>query len=95
MLLTPRLDGERTPRQKRGTPMRERQLSKPLSERTNSSDSERSPDLNLTPQVQPATHVISREPRELCAVRASEEGCGGGGSVQFDHHCFESKSPIM
>ncbi|XP_031427939.1 phosphofurin acidic cluster sorting protein 1a isoform X2 [Clupea harengus] len=65
---SPRLDGERTPRQKRGTPMRERQLSKPLSERTNSSDSERSPDLNLTPQVQPATHVISREPRELCAM---------------------------
>ncbi|XP_076129848.1 phosphofurin acidic cluster sorting protein 1a isoform X2 [Alosa pseudoharengus] len=48
---SPRLDGDRTPRQRRGTPMRERQLSKPLSERTNSSDSERSPDLNLTPQM--------------------------------------------
>ncbi|KAL2094834.1 hypothetical protein ACEWY4_009553 [Coilia grayii] len=49
---SPRLDGERTPRQRHGgTPMRERQLSKPLSERTNSSDSERSPDLNLTPQM--------------------------------------------
>ncbi|XP_063059803.1 phosphofurin acidic cluster sorting protein 1a [Engraulis encrasicolus] len=49
---SPRLDGERTPRQRHaGTPMKERQLSKPLSERTNSSDSERSPDLNLTPQM--------------------------------------------
>uniref|UniRef100_A0A3Q3X4Q5 Uncharacterized protein n=1 Tax=Mola mola TaxID=94237 RepID=A0A3Q3X4Q5_MOLML len=43
---SPRLDGSRTPRQKRvSTPMKERQLSKPLSERTNSSDSERSPEL--------------------------------------------------
>ncbi|XP_028330218.1 phosphofurin acidic cluster sorting protein 1 isoform X2 [Gouania willdenowi] len=43
---SPRLDGGHTPRQKRGsTPMKERQLSKPLSERTNSSDSERSPEL--------------------------------------------------
>ncbi|TMS02389.1 Phosphofurin acidic cluster sorting protein 1 [Larimichthys crocea] len=41
-----RLDGGHTPRQKRiSTPMKERQLSKPLSERTNSSDSERSPEL--------------------------------------------------
>uniref|UniRef100_A0A4W5KBZ8 Phosphofurin acidic cluster sorting protein 1a n=1 Tax=Hucho hucho TaxID=62062 RepID=A0A4W5KBZ8_9TELE len=41
-----------TPRQRRGTPMKERQvLSKPLSERTNSSDSERSPELSHTPQV--------------------------------------------
>uniref|UniRef100_A0AAY4A4D6 Phosphofurin acidic cluster sorting protein 1 n=1 Tax=Denticeps clupeoides TaxID=299321 RepID=A0AAY4A4D6_9TELE len=47
----PRLDGGHTPKHKRGTPMRERQLSKPLSERTNSSDSERSPDLSLTPQM--------------------------------------------
>ncbi|XP_026182947.1 phosphofurin acidic cluster sorting protein 1 isoform X2 [Mastacembelus armatus] len=43
---SPRLDGGHTPRQKRSsTPMKERQLSKPLSERTNSSDSERSPEL--------------------------------------------------
>ncbi|KAG7484934.1 hypothetical protein MATL_G00055490 [Megalops atlanticus] len=48
---SPRLDGAHTPRQKRGTPMKERQLSKPLSERTNSSDSERSPELGHTPQV--------------------------------------------
>lgn len=45
-LPSPRLDGGHTPRQKRvSTPMKERQLSKPLSERTNSSDSERSPEL--------------------------------------------------
>uniref|UniRef100_A0A8B9HJJ7 Phosphofurin acidic cluster sorting protein 1 n=1 Tax=Astyanax mexicanus TaxID=7994 RepID=A0A8B9HJJ7_ASTMX len=46
-----RLDGGHTPKHKRGTPMRERQLSKPPSERTNSSDSERSPELSLTPQM--------------------------------------------
>uniref|UniRef100_A0A8C1EIN2 Phosphofurin acidic cluster sorting protein 1a n=1 Tax=Cyprinus carpio carpio TaxID=630221 RepID=A0A8C1EIN2_CYPCA len=45
------LDGSHTPKQRRGTPMKERQLSKPLSERTNSSDSERSPELTLTPQM--------------------------------------------
>uniref|UniRef100_A0A4W5PX01 Phosphofurin acidic cluster sorting protein 1a n=2 Tax=Hucho hucho TaxID=62062 RepID=A0A4W5PX01_9TELE len=46
------LDGGHTPRQRRGTPMKERRaLSKPLSERTNSSDSERSPELSHTPQV--------------------------------------------
>ncbi|XP_068163995.1 phosphofurin acidic cluster sorting protein 1 isoform X2 [Antennarius striatus] len=45
-LPSPRLDGGHTPRQKRvSTPLKERQLSKPLSERTNSSDSERSPEL--------------------------------------------------
>ncbi|XP_013984990.1 phosphofurin acidic cluster sorting protein 1a [Salmo salar] len=49
---SPRLDGGHTPRQRRGTPMKERRaLSKPLSERTNSSDSERSPELSRTPQV--------------------------------------------
>lgn len=66
--LTPRLDGDRTPRQRRGTPMRERQLSKPLSERTNSSDSERSPDLNLTPQVQIVGHVspVNLRNHSLC-----------------------------
>uniref|UniRef100_A0A4W5K0T6 Phosphofurin acidic cluster sorting protein 1a n=1 Tax=Hucho hucho TaxID=62062 RepID=A0A4W5K0T6_9TELE len=49
---SPRLAGGHTPRQRRGTPMKERQvLSKPLSERTNSSDSERSPELSHTPQV--------------------------------------------
>ncbi|XP_064205401.1 phosphofurin acidic cluster sorting protein 1-like isoform X3 [Anguilla rostrata] len=50
-LPSPRLDGGQTPRQKRSTPLKERQLSKPLSERTNSSDSERSPELGYTPQV--------------------------------------------
>uniref|UniRef100_A0A3B4C3Z0 Phosphofurin acidic cluster sorting protein 1 n=1 Tax=Pygocentrus nattereri TaxID=42514 RepID=A0A3B4C3Z0_PYGNA len=48
---SPRLDGAHTPRQKRSTPMKERQLSKPLSERTNSSDSERSPELGHSTQV--------------------------------------------
>uniref|UniRef100_A0A8C2PTW7 Phosphofurin acidic cluster sorting protein 1a n=1 Tax=Cyprinus carpio TaxID=7962 RepID=A0A8C2PTW7_CYPCA len=48
---SPRLDGSHTPKQRRGTPMKERQLSKPLSERTNSSDSERSPEFSLTPQM--------------------------------------------
>ncbi|XP_030636701.1 phosphofurin acidic cluster sorting protein 1 [Chanos chanos] len=48
---SPRLDGGHTPRQKRSTPMKERQLSKPLSERTNSSDSERSPELGHSTQV--------------------------------------------
>ncbi|KAF5920874.1 hypothetical protein HPG69_006185 [Diceros bicornis minor] len=36
---------------KRSTPLKERQLSKPLSERTNSSDSERSPDLGHSTQI--------------------------------------------
>uniref|UniRef100_A0A8C2I5Q3 Phosphofurin acidic cluster sorting protein 1a n=1 Tax=Cyprinus carpio TaxID=7962 RepID=A0A8C2I5Q3_CYPCA len=48
---SPSLDGSHTPKQRRGTPMKERQLSKPFSERTNSSDSERSPELTLTPQM--------------------------------------------
>ncbi|KAM3857363.1 phosphofurin acidic cluster sorting protein 1 [Diretmus argenteus] len=49
---SPRLDGGHTPRMKRGsTPMKERQLSKPLSERTNSSDSERSPELGHSTPV--------------------------------------------
>ncbi|KAJ8007530.1 hypothetical protein DPEC_G00094980 [Dallia pectoralis] len=53
---SPRLDGGgHTPKQKRqsSTPMKERQLSKPMSEggRTNSSDSERSPDLGHNSQV--------------------------------------------
>ncbi|XP_076018557.1 phosphofurin acidic cluster sorting protein 1 isoform X2 [Genypterus blacodes] len=49
---SPRLDGAHTPRQKRSsTPMKERQLSKPLSERTNSSDSERSPELGHSTPV--------------------------------------------
>ncbi|XP_043826881.1 phosphofurin acidic cluster sorting protein 1 isoform X1 [Dromiciops gliroides] len=46
-----KMDGVHTPRQKRGTPLKERQLSKPLSERTNSSDSERSPDLGHSTQI--------------------------------------------
>ncbi|XP_051537573.1 phosphofurin acidic cluster sorting protein 1-like isoform X3 [Myxocyprinus asiaticus] len=49
--ILPRLDGGHTPKLKRGTPMKERQLSKPLSECTNSSDSERSPELSFTPQM--------------------------------------------
>ncbi|XP_014062787.2 phosphofurin acidic cluster sorting protein 1 isoform X1 [Salmo salar] len=53
---SPRLDGRGpTPKQKRqsSTPMKERQLSKPISEggRTNSSDSERSPELGHCSQV--------------------------------------------
>uniref|UniRef100_A0AAY5EBR5 Phosphofurin acidic cluster sorting protein 1 n=1 Tax=Electrophorus electricus TaxID=8005 RepID=A0AAY5EBR5_ELEEL len=47
---SPRLEGTHTPRQKRSTPMKERQLSKPLTERTNSSDSERSPELGHSTQ---------------------------------------------
>ncbi|XP_072495257.1 phosphofurin acidic cluster sorting protein 1 isoform X1 [Notamacropus eugenii] len=46
-----KMDGIHTPRQKRSTPLKERQLSKPLSERTNSSDSERSPDLGHSTQI--------------------------------------------
>uniref|UniRef100_A0A3B3RIF1 Phosphofurin acidic cluster sorting protein 1a n=1 Tax=Paramormyrops kingsleyae TaxID=1676925 RepID=A0A3B3RIF1_9TELE len=48
---SPRLDGGHTPRLRRSTPTRERQLSKPMSERTNSSDSERSPELGHAAQV--------------------------------------------
>ncbi|XP_051960507.1 phosphofurin acidic cluster sorting protein 1-like isoform X1 [Xyrauchen texanus] len=48
---SPRLDGGHTPKMIRGTPMKERQLSKPLSECTNSSDSEKSPEFSLTPQM--------------------------------------------
>uniref|UniRef100_A0A7N6BQ24 Phosphofurin acidic cluster sorting protein 1 n=1 Tax=Anabas testudineus TaxID=64144 RepID=A0A7N6BQ24_ANATE len=52
------LDGGHTPRQKRmNTPMKERQPSKPLSERTNSSDSERSPELgHSTPVLRKAVY---------------------------------------
>ncbi|XP_069500990.1 phosphofurin acidic cluster sorting protein 1 isoform X2 [Ambystoma mexicanum] len=46
-----KVEGAITPRQKRSTPLKERQFSKPLSERTNSSDSERSPDLGHSTQV--------------------------------------------
>ncbi|XP_016892116.1 phosphofurin acidic cluster sorting protein 1 isoform X4 [Cynoglossus semilaevis] len=59
---SPRLDGGHTPGQKRSssssnTPMKERQLSKPLSERTNSSDSERSPELgHSTPVLRKAVY---------------------------------------
>ncbi|KTG01557.1 hypothetical protein cypCar_00043314 [Cyprinus carpio] len=48
--LSPRLDGGHTPR-KRCTPVKDRQLSKPLSERANSSDSERSPELGHSTQL--------------------------------------------
>uniref|UniRef100_A0A671RFN9 Phosphofurin acidic cluster sorting protein 1-like n=1 Tax=Sinocyclocheilus anshuiensis TaxID=1608454 RepID=A0A671RFN9_9TELE len=44
------LDGGHTPR-KRSTPVKDRQLSKPLSERANSSDSERSPEIGHSTQV--------------------------------------------
>uniref|UniRef100_A0A672L8Z0 Phosphofurin acidic cluster sorting protein 1 n=1 Tax=Sinocyclocheilus grahami TaxID=75366 RepID=A0A672L8Z0_SINGR len=47
---SPRLDGGHTPH-KRSTPVKDRQLSKPLSERANSSDSERSPELGHSTQV--------------------------------------------
>ncbi|XP_026110331.1 phosphofurin acidic cluster sorting protein 1-like [Carassius auratus] len=47
---SPRLDGGHTPH-KRCTPLKERQLSKPLSERANSSDSERSPELGHSTQL--------------------------------------------
>ncbi|XP_016352688.1 phosphofurin acidic cluster sorting protein 1-like [Sinocyclocheilus anshuiensis] len=47
---SPRLDGGHTPR-KRSTPVKDRQLSKPLSERANSSDSERSPEIGHSTQV--------------------------------------------
>uniref|UniRef100_A0A8C7ZJN2 Phosphofurin acidic cluster sorting protein 1 n=1 Tax=Oryzias sinensis TaxID=183150 RepID=A0A8C7ZJN2_9TELE len=56
---SPRLEAGHTPRHKRNssTPMKERQLSKPLSERTNSSDSERSPDLgHSTPALRKAVY---------------------------------------
>uniref|UniRef100_A0AAY4A5J9 Phosphofurin acidic cluster sorting protein 1 n=1 Tax=Denticeps clupeoides TaxID=299321 RepID=A0AAY4A5J9_9TELE len=45
------LDGVHTPRQKRTTPMKERQASKATSERANSSDSERSPELGHNTQL--------------------------------------------
>ncbi|XP_028840764.1 phosphofurin acidic cluster sorting protein 1 isoform X2 [Denticeps clupeoides] len=48
---SPRLDGVHTPRQKRTTPMKERQASKATSERANSSDSERSPELGHNTQL--------------------------------------------
>ncbi|KAJ3585549.1 hypothetical protein NHX12_014268 [Muraenolepis orangiensis] len=58
---SPRLEGSHTPKQKRGgggaTPMKERQLSKPLGERTNSTDSERSPELgHSTPVLRKAVY---------------------------------------
>ncbi|XP_074874642.1 phosphofurin acidic cluster sorting protein 1 [Buteo buteo] len=51
---SPRAEGGAPPgRGRRGTPLRERQLSRPLGERNNSSDSERSPDLPHGTQVPP------------------------------------------
>uniref|UniRef100_A0A8B9NHW5 Phosphofurin acidic cluster sorting protein 1 n=1 Tax=Accipiter nisus TaxID=211598 RepID=A0A8B9NHW5_9AVES len=48
---SPRAEGGAPPgRGRRGTPLRERQLSRPLGERNNSSDSERSPDLPHVPR---------------------------------------------
>ncbi|KAG9346664.1 hypothetical protein JZ751_006976 [Albula glossodonta] len=56
-LPSPRLDGGHTPRQKRCTPLKERQLSKPLNERANSSDGERSPELgHSTPVLRKAVY---------------------------------------
>ncbi|XP_028419796.1 phosphofurin acidic cluster sorting protein 1 isoform X2 [Perca flavescens] len=79
---SPRLDGGHTPRQKRiSTPMKERQLSKPLSERTNSSDSERSPELgHSTPLLRKAVydqlnHILlsdSALPESLILVNATD-----------------------
>uniref|UniRef100_A0A3Q4G4N6 Phosphofurin acidic cluster sorting protein 1 n=1 Tax=Neolamprologus brichardi TaxID=32507 RepID=A0A3Q4G4N6_NEOBR len=71
-MASPRLDGGHTPRQKRiSTPMKERQLSKPLSERTNSSDSERSPELgHSTPYVAEQLQV-QRHP-VVCTCSAAE-----------------------
>ncbi|KAM9717519.1 phosphofurin acidic cluster sorting protein 1, partial [Menidia menidia] len=79
---SPRLDGGHTPRQKRGsTPMKERQLSKPLSERTNSSDSERSPELgHSTPVLRKAVydqlnHILLSDaalPESLILVNATD-----------------------
>ncbi|XP_036403768.1 phosphofurin acidic cluster sorting protein 1-like isoform X2 [Megalops cyprinoides] len=48
---SPRLDGGHTPKQKRGTPLKDRQLSKPLSDRANSSEGERSPELGHSTQA--------------------------------------------
>ncbi|XP_064181833.1 phosphofurin acidic cluster sorting protein 1 isoform X2 [Anguilla rostrata] len=50
-LSSPRMDGGQTARQKRNAPLKERQLSKPLSERANSSDGERSPELGHSTSV--------------------------------------------
>ncbi|XP_048883928.1 phosphofurin acidic cluster sorting protein 1-like [Brienomyrus brachyistius] len=47
---SPRLEGGHTPRQKRNTPPKERQLCK-LNERANSSDSERSPEMGHSTQI--------------------------------------------
>ncbi|XP_051956246.1 phosphofurin acidic cluster sorting protein 1-like [Xyrauchen texanus] len=78
---SPRLDGGHTPKLKRGTPMKERQLSKPLSECTNSSDSERSPELSFTPQMprkivyDQLNHILlsdSTLPDSLILVNGSE-----------------------
>ncbi|KAI4808493.1 hypothetical protein KUCAC02_000550, partial [Chaenocephalus aceratus] len=75
---SPRLDGGNTPRQKRiSTPMKERQLSKPLSERTNSSDSERSPELgHSTPVVYDQLNQIllsdSALPESLILVNGTD-----------------------
>lgn len=69
-----KVEGGHTPRQKRSTPLKERQLSKPLSERTNSSDSERSPDLGHSAQVpylwRPRASVSSLSPSR--AVKREE-----------------------
>ncbi|XP_066502173.1 phosphofurin acidic cluster sorting protein 1a isoform X5 [Hoplias malabaricus] len=68
---SPRLDGGHTPKHKRGTPMKERQLSKPPSERTNSSDSERSPELSLTPQYVAELLQAQKQPL-VCTCSGSE-----------------------
>ncbi|CDQ68461.1 unnamed protein product [Oncorhynchus mykiss] len=75
---SPRLDGRGpTPKQKRqsSTPMKERQLSKPISEggRTNSSDSERSPELGHSSQV---THVYTHTHTHILKTTVSAKSIG-------------------
>ncbi|CAB1351469.1 unnamed protein product, partial [Coregonus sp. 'balchen'] len=73
---SPRLDGGgHTPKQKRqsSTPMKERQLSKPISEggRTNSSDSERSPELGHSSQYVGEQLQVQRHP-VVCTCSGAE-----------------------
>ncbi|RXN19035.1 phosphofurin acidic cluster sorting 1 [Labeo rohita] len=67
---SPRLDGGHTPR-KRSTPVKDRQLSKPLSERTNSSDSERSPELGHSTQYVAEQLQVQKHP-VVCTCSGAE-----------------------
>ncbi|EQB77699.1 phosphofurin acidic cluster sorting protein 1-like protein [Camelus ferus] len=73
-----KVDGVHTPRQKRSTPLKERQLSKPLSERTNSSDSERSPDLGHSTQscehLLTVTSLLLSCPLHIVTLQALQNG---------------------